>query len=167
MGGLDARYAISRLGLGDKVASLTTIGAPHRGTPLADLGTNLLGETLGLRWILGSLGVELGAFYDLTTAKMEAFNQQVPDARGIAYGSFVASVVPERSAINPLLRPSHSFIAERAGENDGLVPVSSQRWGEVLGTLEADHWAQIGWSKKFDAPAFYAQLLSELRGRGL
>src|SRR5467141_4710144 len=36
MGGLDARYAISRLGLADKVASLVTIGAPHLGTPLAD-----------------------------------------------------------------------------------------------------------------------------------
>jgi hypothetical protein len=36
MGGLDARYAISVLGLGDRVASLTTIGTPHHGTPLAD-----------------------------------------------------------------------------------------------------------------------------------
>jgi triacylglycerol lipase len=36
MGGLDARYAISRLGLDARVASLTTIGTPHRGTPIAD-----------------------------------------------------------------------------------------------------------------------------------
>ncbi|HZR10776.1 MAG TPA: hypothetical protein VFA79_19470, partial [Myxococcales bacterium] len=36
MGGLDARYAITRLGLAGRVASLVTIGAPHRGTPLAD-----------------------------------------------------------------------------------------------------------------------------------
>src|SRR5947207_11660478 len=35
MGGLDARYAISQLGLSDKVASLTTIATPHLGTPLA------------------------------------------------------------------------------------------------------------------------------------
>jgi triacylglycerol lipase len=167
MGGLDARYAIARLNLGDKVASLTTIGTPHRGTPLADLGTNVLGEKLGLRWLLSNLGVELDAFYDLTTRKMEAFNREVPDARGIAYGSFVASVQAKRSGINPLLRPAHAFLNERAGENDGVVPVSSQRWGEVLGTVDADHWAQIGWSKGFDAPAFYVDLLKELRGRGL
>lgn len=38
MGGLDARYyAISWLGLAERVASLTTIGIPHLGTPLADL----------------------------------------------------------------------------------------------------------------------------------
>jgi len=37
MGGLDARYAIARLGLAGKVASLVTVGTPHRGTPVADL----------------------------------------------------------------------------------------------------------------------------------
>src|SRR5436853_4752530 len=36
MGGLDARFAIARLGLADRIASLVTIGAPHHGTPLAD-----------------------------------------------------------------------------------------------------------------------------------
>ena len=37
MGGLDARFAIARLGLADRVASLVTIGAPHFGTPIAGL----------------------------------------------------------------------------------------------------------------------------------
>ncbi len=49
MGGLDARYALTTLGLGDRVASLTTIGTPHRGTPLADLGISLLGGRWGAR----------------------------------------------------------------------------------------------------------------------
>src|SRR5947207_15261844 len=30
MGGLDSRYMISRLGMGDRVLSLTTVGTPHR-----------------------------------------------------------------------------------------------------------------------------------------
>src|SRR5262249_29419491 len=34
MGGLDVRYAISKLGLGDRVATLTTVGTPHLGTPV-------------------------------------------------------------------------------------------------------------------------------------
>src|SRR5229473_2491236 len=42
MGGLDARYAISRLGLRDRVASLVTIGTPHQGTPVADLGAGIV-----------------------------------------------------------------------------------------------------------------------------
>ena len=36
MGGLDSRRMIVDLGMADKVASLTTIGTPHRGTILAD-----------------------------------------------------------------------------------------------------------------------------------
>src|SRR5437763_959212 len=36
MGGLDARYMISRLDMADRVLSLTTIGTPHRGSPIAD-----------------------------------------------------------------------------------------------------------------------------------
>jgi hypothetical protein len=41
MGGLDARYLISKLGYGTKVASLTTISTPHRGSPLADVALGL------------------------------------------------------------------------------------------------------------------------------
>ena len=41
MGGLDARYLISTLGYGDRVASLTTMSTPHRGAALADLALQL------------------------------------------------------------------------------------------------------------------------------
>src|SRR5262245_2215715 len=39
MGGLDARYALNRnlAGLAARVASLSTIGTPHGGSPIADL----------------------------------------------------------------------------------------------------------------------------------
>ncbi len=36
MGGLDARVLVSELGWGDRVASLTTISTPHRGSAFAD-----------------------------------------------------------------------------------------------------------------------------------
>lgn len=35
-GGLDTRYIISTLGYGDRIASLTTVSTPHRGTRIAD-----------------------------------------------------------------------------------------------------------------------------------
>lgn len=44
-GGLDSRYMISSMGYGDVVSALVTIGTPHRGAPMADLG---LGFTNGL-----------------------------------------------------------------------------------------------------------------------
>jgi triacylglycerol lipase len=167
MGGLDARYALSRLGLASRVVSLTTLGTPHRGTPLADMGTELLGERLGLRRLAGALRVGTEAFYALTTARMAAFNQEVPDARGVVYASYVAALETRAAGLNPLLLPSYLYLSRRTGPNDGLVPADSQRWGEVLGTVEADHWAQVGWSSRFDVQGFYAALFEQLRERGL
>jgi triacylglycerol lipase len=164
MGGLDARYAISRLGLGRKVASLTTIGTPHLGTPIADLGAGLAGRARLLA-ALSAVGLDVSAFQDLTTERMAAFNAAVPDLRGVAYGS-VVGVAGGAREVNPLLLPTWLWLSERAGESDGVVPAASQRWGEVVRTIAADHWAQIGWSKGFDAVEFYAELLRELRGRG-
>jgi triacylglycerol lipase len=42
MGGLDSRYLISKLGYGDRVASLTTISTPHRGSNIADVLLKLI-----------------------------------------------------------------------------------------------------------------------------
>ena len=81
MGGLDARYAISRLGLQDRVASLVTIGTPHHGTPVADLGAGIVpaGVSRALAKVL-----DVRALHDLTTGAVERFNREVPDAQGIA-----------------------------------------------------------------------------------
>ncbi len=126
MGGLDARYAICQLGLADRVASLTTIGTPHLGTPLADLGTSVLRR----------------------------------------FRLLFRGLVDLEAAMNPLLWASHLYLSECAGANDGIVPASSQRWGDVVREIEADHWAQVGWSSSFDAPTLYEELALELRGRG-
>src|SRR5436853_124587 len=86
MGGLDARYAISRLGLADRVASLTTIATPHLGTPLADMGRAILERLIRM----AGRFVDLGAFIDLTTPQMEKFNREIGNAPGVSYGSVVA-----------------------------------------------------------------------------
>jgi triacylglycerol lipase len=163
MGGLDARWAIARLGLSERVASLVTIGTPHRGSPLADLGAGL-GEKLGVRRVLDGLGMDVAAFQDLTTTRMAAFNRKVRDARGVWYASVVAHA--DGWSTSPLLWATHRYLSARAGPNDGLVPLASQAWGEVLLKLEADHFAQIGWSLRFDAAELFEEILRELRARG-
>jgi triacylglycerol lipase len=165
MGGLDARFAVGKLGLARKVASVTTIGTPHLGTPIADVGA-ALADRMRVFAALSRLGLDLDAFQDLTTARMEAFNRAVPDARGVDYAS-VVGVVARKVEVNPLLLPTFVWLGERAGPSDGVVPAASQRWGEVIRTIEADHWAQIGWSRRFDAAGFYVELLRELAARGL
>ena len=164
MGGLDARYAIAKLGLSERVASLVTIATPHRGTPLADIGSHVLGETLRLRRALAVLGMDVPGFHDLTAPRMAAFNRKVSDARGVWYASVVAHVSGGR--VHPLLWPTHRILSGRGGPNDGLVPLASQAWGEVVAEIEADHWAQIGWSRHFDAAELFEELLRELRANG-
>jgi triacylglycerol lipase len=41
-GGLDARYLVSSLGYGDRVAGLVTVSTPHRGSPVADVALGLV-----------------------------------------------------------------------------------------------------------------------------
>ena len=154
MGGLDARFAISRLGLAGRVASLVTIGAPHHGTPLA---------TLPLSDRMSRL-LHVPALRDLTPEALTRFNQEVLDVPGVAYCSVVASA--DLAHTNPLLWPSHAYLSAKCGPNDGLVPTSSQRWGKVLREVRADHWAQVGWSIRFDAAALYEEILRELAALG-
>jgi hypothetical protein len=40
--------------------------------------------------------------------------------------------------------------------------MSSQAWGEVIETIDADHWGAIGWSGAFDAAAFYERVVREV-----
>lgn len=154
MGGLDARFAIARLGLAGRVASLVTIGTPHQGTKVAALPVS--------RGIARLLRIE--ALSDLTPSALERFNRDVPDADGVAYYSVVGS--SDRGHTHPLLWPTHAYLSANGGRNDGLVPAASQRWGTVLGEVEADHWAQVGWSRHFDAIALYERILRELAASG-
>jgi triacylglycerol lipase len=149
MGGLDARYAITHLGLASRVASLVTIGAPHRGTPLANF-----------RFLKALKPLGVAALADLTPEAMEQFNEKVPDMPGVTYCSVVATAGLTHT--NPLLWASSLYLSARGGSNDGIVPASSQVWGKVLFNVTADHWAQVGWSLNFDATALYEEIIREL-----
>jgi triacylglycerol lipase len=161
MGGIDARYAIARLGLTGRVASLVTIGTPHRGTPLARLGSLL--PVAGLRRAVALAGFDAAAIDALTPERMTRFNEEVPDDPEVYYASVVASARWLRS--NPALWTGHVLMGRSAGTSDGVVPIESQRWGEVISELDADHWAQIGWSYGLDVRALYRTIALRLRER--
>lgn len=167
MGGLDARYAISRLGLAGRIASLTTIGTPHHGTPLADTSLILRELPLLRRALMSQFGLDLDGIHDLTTAQMTAFNDTVPDAPGVRYASYIGWVRGGVRDVHVALAPGFTYLHRRTGHNDGIVPAASQRWGNVLGDVHADHWAQIGWSRGLDAKSFYAAVARTLAQTGM
>lgn len=158
MGGLDSRYAIAKLGLGVRVAALITVGTPHWGTPVADAAKGL--GVSALVAVAGGLGFDIAAVRWMTADGAERFNREIADVDGVFYASVVGRA---GGKAGPLRR----YVENRGGESDGLVPVSSQSWGEVIAEIEADHWQQIGWSNGFDAVGLYAELIERLRERGL
>ena len=166
MGGLDARYAISKLNCSDKVASLTTIGTPHRGSPVADFGDALL-RRLGLLKLVQSLKDPLGAMSSLTTQSLEEFNRTIHDVSGVYYASVICAIDSQIVLPHPLLIPTNHQIEKTHGPNDGMVPESSQKWGNALDRICVDHWGEVGWSNHFDANPVYRNILLHLRKKGL
>jgi triacylglycerol lipase len=141
MGGLDARWMLTHLGMAARVLTLTTLGTPHRGSPLADWGVRRL-ERLA-KPVLDLLGVPPGAFYDLTTARCRAFNEETPDAPGVRYFSVAGRY--EGRWDNPAWLLSAPLIARAEGVNDGLVSLASARYGEGCEVWDGDHFSLINW----------------------
>lgn len=157
MGGLDARHMIVDKNMEDKVDSLTTIGTPHLGTSFADWGVEYFGDTL-----LKTLNhiIDLGGIEDLTTESCKLFNNQAEKseaANSVKYQVYYS--YQDRDFVFDLLQKPWDIINKNEGDNDGLVPVTSQKWTEILVGIEditktvkqiefpvsADHLNEVGW----------------------
>jgi len=149
MGGLDARHALAHLGIARRVLSLTTIGTPHRGTPVADRGTGLA-DRFGVLDGLTSAGFVTEAFRDLRRDACAAFNAATPDAPGVLYASFAGR--KRRADTAAALRWTHDVIASSEGANDGLVSVASAQWGTRSEVVVADHLDLVGWTPVVSSP---------------
>src|SRR5437868_2324493 len=77
MGGLDARYMISKLGMADRVAALVTLSTPHRGSPYADWCMINLGKRLKGLQLMRLLGIDVRAVADLTTDACRKCNRKI------------------------------------------------------------------------------------------
>lgn len=132
MGGVDARFYISHLDGHRKVASLTTLASPHRGSTAADHEI----ET----WY--SPYRFIPAVADLTLAAMAEFDRQTPNHGGVIYRSF--SAARNRAQLPWLTRRFGRLIEKAEGENDSQVSIASSRWGNHIATLPCDHFELIG-----------------------
>jgi triacylglycerol lipase len=141
MGGLDARYMISQLGMGDRVLSLTTLGTPHRGTVFADWSIRRLSRLV--RPFLQWLCIPSRAFYDLTTNACRAFNKQVRDVPRVRYLSVAGNY--DGKLVRPEWQLPYRIVLDSEGPNDGVVSVASATYGEPLETWPGDHLSMVNW----------------------
>jgi hypothetical protein len=156
MGGLDSRTLIGRNlnGLSDpgRIASLTTLSTPHRGSPVADLlaGPRPTDERRLVYDVIDHaielLGVDTGALANLTTQEAAT----VPDAAmthtHIRYRSYFAS---GRTGILPTcfaFAATHQYIHAVTGQqNDGAVALDSAKYGEFQQPFwPCDHADMVG-----------------------
>lgn len=135
MGGLDARYMISRLGMAEGVRSLTTLGTPHHGSTFADWSLRRLARVA--MPVAKFLGIPTQAFYDLTTESCRRFNEEIRDEPSVRYFSIAGRCPPE--CVAPLWKPSAIVVGRAEGDNDSMVSVASAQYGEVLDIWNADH----------------------------
>ena len=163
MGGLDARYMISRLEMAPQVATLTTLGTPHHGSPFADWALSKV-EWL-VKPTLTFLSLPHQAFYDLTSAHCREFNAKTPNAPGVRY----FSVAAEHEGGSPEWFLSHSVVKNAEGPNDGVVSVKSAHYGESCDIWPGDHFSLVNWNTLRAKPAEtlerWAKLINRLAVR--
>ena len=185
MGSLDCRFLLSPANpdnLAARIPTLTTIGGPHRGTPVVDLlYADIEGQDLppleraaadALREVFKTFDVSLDGLADMRTSAAAEFNQQYPDHPDVRYFSVAGGGRAEGLPTAVVMYESWKYIHEKTGEvNDGAVPLSSAKWGEFNPDLwMGDHPELIGHDvnhcgeapKDFDYLARYGQLVEQL-----
>lgn len=187
-GGLDIRYALGMCGIGDKVASLTTINTPHRGCEFADYlltkipvsMQNKIARTYNsaLRRLGDSTPDFMSSVVDLTANGVGIINQTLAPyepPKGV-YCHSVGSVLKHATGGKFPLNFSYHLVKHFDGENDGLVSTKSFPWGENFTLLKApgkrgiSHGDMIDLNREnipgFDVRGFYVSLVSDLKNRG-
>jgi len=102
---------------------------------------------------------------ELSREYMEVFNRETPDHPDVRYRSWAGRSVPNRlvrdvaseacdsgvhanpdgrDLVDPLFRLLQPTVTREQGPNDGLVAVSSAKWGTFMGCVPADHLDEVG-----------------------
>lgn len=184
-GGLDCRYAIAKLGIGDSVASLTTVNTPHRGCLFADYLLTKISDDIKqsvantynstLRKLGESNPDFLAAVNDLTDSYCSELDAEMPDPEGV-YCQSVGSVLIKSGNGKFPLNFSYHLVKHFSGDNDGLVDEKSFRWGENYTLLKPtenrgiSHGDMIDLNREningFDVREFYVNLVNDLKNKG-
>lgn len=158
MGGLDARYMISKLDMANRVISLTTIGTPHLGTLIADHVNAML--PFFTKYTLNSMGISTQGLSDLTRHSCEQFNLSVKDVATVKYFCIAGRFSP--TPFDPLHWAHQILKYQETEDNDGLVSVPSATWnGSRIGWEnsiweDCNHFNLVNW----DTPLMLSHSIS-------
>jgi pimeloyl-ACP methyl ester carboxylesterase len=146
-GALDARFAIKTLGL-ENVSAVIMIGAPNRGTPIADWAIKNREEGSTLYWLLREVGrYDLRYYYffgEMTEAFLTKHEDLISAVPGVRYASARGKCVSHCSVYLRLL----DWVSGQGGlgtseGGDGIVPAPNQVFGDDLGEFDLDHISEV------------------------
>ena len=180
-GGLESIYMIENLGMGEKVASLTTLCTPHKGSQVVSWVTRIPS------FLLKFLAFWFNLFYkllqderpDAITActQLEAREEVAAESLTAAHDIYCQSYSSTMHKASADWTLSIPFIISRRHENDdtdGMVSRTSAQFGEYKGNCIDDDSIShneivcfmTSRKKKTKVVAFYHQLLEDLVERG-
>ncbi len=185
-GGLDMRYAMQHFGTAECVASLVTVGSPHRGSLFADHMLGKIPRKVQVKVaetynkVMKRLGDEhpdfLAAVFDLTSEACIPRDKEMPPPEGvycISYGSKLNRATGGRFPLNFTYGVAELYDKV----NDGLVGERSFAYGEkyelitVKGKRGVSHGDMTDLNREnfdgFDVREFYVNLVAELKQKGL
>ncbi len=176
-GGLDSRYMISTLGMQGRVASLTTLSTPHRGSrmsrrilrmprPLAKYMCFFINLTYR---IFGDKSPDLYTLAnEITDTAMVEFNEKNKNIDTVFYQSFASKVANEKDFIAFLPKKISEYLENEP--TDGVVSYSSSLWGEHSGDMDCNHFRMVGlYGSKKNLEGicrFYLKVVGDLSERG-
>lgn len=185
MGGLDSRYLLATGGgFAARVATLTTLGTPHHGTPIADLvygavsGGGLISKEQ-VETAVEAAGLSLAGLRDLTTQSMAEFNLSHADSPGVKYFCAAGRGHARLPQTCGFLMPFYIYLKNFLWQDsDGMVPLESalrSGWQTLGEPWPADHFELVGHTLDFtvkllngdfDHLGRYAEIVETLKPLG-
>lgn len=132
MGGLDARHLVEDPEFGEQIASLSTVGTPHKGAPIADTYLEYIGESR-FDAVIDALAKAWGLTYNeladdtdvraamrgLSTARRKEFNQSATNPSGVDIQSWAG--VSRVSGTRPPEQKLRSLCDDKLMIHDGTM----------------------------------------------
>ena len=136
-GGLDSKYMISELGMSERIASLTTLCTPHKGSPIASKIWKLP------MWLKKYLAFFINGFYrvigDKNPDALKVCEElQANDKKDIAFDNDVycqsySTILRNKKDCFLMAIPMKVFTKAGEPESDGLVSENSSKFGIYKG----------------------------------